>query len=81
MRRTTGTLALAAALLAGGAGAETLYQQDGITLKGDGADGDAHGQPLHVWQLNFAARNDSGRQLKHLTARFSIAAEAPPCTS
>ena len=40
-----------------------------------------HGQPLHVWRLDFAARNSSGRRLEHLTAHFSIASEAPPCTS
>ena len=33
------------------------------------------GQPLHVWQLDFAARNDSGWRLEHLTAHFSIASE------
>ena len=40
-----------------------------------------HGKPLHVWRLHFAARNGSGRNLEHLTAHFSIASEAPLCTS
>ena len=40
-----------------------------------------HGQPLHVWRLDFAARNGSGRKVEHLTANFGIASEAPPCTS
>ena len=39
-----------------------------------------HGKPLHVWRLRFAVRNGSGRNLEHLTAHFSIASEAPPCT-
>ena len=26
-----------------------------------------HGQLLHVWRMDFAARNGSGRKLKHLT--------------
>lgn len=104
MKRTAGTLVLAVALLAGGAGAETLYHQDGITLEGtvqmvtrtastcqvlaERHSAEVyerikanHGQPLHVWQLNFAARNDSGKQLENLMASFTIAAEAPPCTS
>ena len=40
-----------------------------------------HGQPLHVWRLDFAARNRSGRRLEHLTAHFKIASEWPPCTN
>jgi len=40
-----------------------------------------HGEPLHVWRLDFAARNGSGRWLEHLTANFSIASEWPPCTT
>ena len=40
-----------------------------------------HGQLLHVWQLDFAARNGSGRRLEHLTAHFKIASEWPPCTN
>ena len=40
-----------------------------------------HGQPLHVWRMDFSVRNDSGRRLEHLVASFSIASEAPPCTS
>ena len=40
-----------------------------------------HGQPLYVWRLRFIARNSSGRSLDHLTAQFSVASEAPPCTN
>ena len=40
-----------------------------------------HGQPLHVWRMDFAARNGSGRKLEHLTAHFKIASEWPPCTN
>ena len=40
-----------------------------------------HGQPLHVWRLDFAARNGSGRRLEQLTAHFRIEAEWPPCTN
>ena len=40
-----------------------------------------HGRPLHVWRLDFTARNGSGRRLEHLAAHFSIASEAPPCTT
>ena len=39
-----------------------------------------HGQPLHVWRLDFAARNGSGRRLEHLSAHLNIASERPPCT-
>ncbi len=40
-----------------------------------------HGQPLDVWQLDFSVHNGSGKRLDHLIARFSIAAEHPPCTN
>ena len=40
-----------------------------------------HGQPLHVWRLDFAARNGSGRRLEQLTAHFRIDSEWPPCTN
>ena len=40
-----------------------------------------HGQPLHVWRLDFAVRNGSGSKLEQVTAYLSIASEAPPCTS
>ena len=40
-----------------------------------------HGQPLHVWRLDFAVRNRSGRRLEQLKAHFSIASEWPPCTT
>ena len=40
-----------------------------------------HGQPLHVWRLDFAVRNSSDRRLEHLTANFRIGAQRPPCTT
>ena len=40
-----------------------------------------HGQPLDVWQLDFAARNGSGRRLAYLTAHLKIDSEWPPCTN
>ena len=40
-----------------------------------------HGQPLDVWQLDFAARNGSGRRLAYLTAHLKIESEWPPCTN
>ena len=39
------------------------------------------GKPLHVWQVDFAARNGSDRSLSHLRALFGIASEHPPCTN
>lgn len=38
-----------------------------------------HGQPLHVWRVDFVARNGSGKPLAQLKAYFSIASERPPC--
>ena len=40
-----------------------------------------HGQPLHVWRMDFGARNGSGRRLEQLTANFKIDSEWPPCTN
>ena len=40
-----------------------------------------HGLPLHVWRMDFAARNGSKRKLERLTALFKIASEWPPCTN
>ncbi len=40
-----------------------------------------HGRSLHVWRLDYAAHNGSGRQLEHLKASLTIAAEWPPCTT
>ena len=40
-----------------------------------------HGQPLHVWQLDFSARNGSDKPLSYLRAHFNIASEWPPCTN
>ena len=39
------------------------------------------GRPLHVWQLEYGARNGSGRRLEHLKASLTIAAEWPGCTA
>ena len=104
--RTAGFVAALALSLAaaGGATAQTLFEQDGIRFEGTAriVKHEAgvchvleehhspetyerirtnHGQPLHVWQLDFTARNDSGRPLDHLTVHFNIAAERPPCTT
>ena len=40
-----------------------------------------HGRPLHVWRLDYAALNGSGKVLSNLTAHFQIEAEWPPCTN
>ena len=40
-----------------------------------------HGQPLHVWRLDYSALNGSGKSLSDLTAHFQIEAEWPPCTN
>ena len=40
-----------------------------------------HGQPLRVWQLNFSARNGTGKALSYLKAGFSIESEWLPCTN
>ena len=40
-----------------------------------------HGQPLHVWRLDYSALNGSGRSLSDLTAHFQIDADWPPCTN
>ena len=40
-----------------------------------------HRQPLHVWRLDFDARNGSGRRLEHLTAYLKINSQWPPCTN
>ncbi|MCY4593863.1 MAG: hypothetical protein OXC19_03575 [Bryobacterales bacterium] len=97
--------AIAAGLLtAGSLPAETLYEQDGITLEGSVrlvhraaatcqvlAENESpetyeatkanHGQPLHVWRLDYGALNASGKALSNLTAHFQIEAEWPPCTN
>ena len=36
-----------------------------------------HGQPLHVWQLDFSAYNGTGKSLSHLRAGFEIESEWP----
>ena len=96
---------IAAGLLtAGFMSAETLYEQDGITLEGSvrlvhhnaaicqvlaesespetyEATKPNHGQPLHVWRLDYGVLNGSGQALSDVTAHFQIEAQWPPCTS
>ena len=77
--------------------AETLYERDGIELRGTArivtnevAVCDAkpvelltlkrhHGQPLHIWQLDFSVHNGSGQPLQHIVAHFNIRSKLPPC--
>ena len=40
-----------------------------------------HGQPIDLWQVDFAVRNESGRQIEHLRASGWVRAEHPPCTN
>ena len=40
-----------------------------------------HGAPMDIWRLDFSVRNDSGRWLNHLIARFQIESEWPYCTN
>ena len=40
-----------------------------------------HGQPLHVWRIDFVARNGSKRHLRYLTVHLTIASDWPPCTT
>ena len=40
-----------------------------------------HGQPLDLWQVDFAVRNESGRRIEHLRASGWVRAEYPPCTN
>ena len=40
-----------------------------------------HGRPLDLWQVDFAVRNESGRQIDHLRASSWVRAEHPPCTN
>ena len=39
------------------------------------------GRPLHVWQLDFSAHNNTGRTLDFLQANFDIQAPQAPCTN
>ena len=39
------------------------------------------GQPLDLWQVDFAVRNESGRRIEHLRASGWVRAEHPPCTN
>ena len=77
--------------------AETLYERDGIELRGTArivttevavCDTETvvfhtlkrhHGQPLHIWQLNFSVHNGSGQPLQHIVAHFNIRSKLPPC--
>ncbi len=38
------------------------------------------GQPLNLWELDFAVHNGSGRPLNHLIALYGIESPWPPCT-
>ena len=40
-----------------------------------------HGAPMDIWRLDFTVRNDSGRWLDHLIARFQIDSAWPDCTN
>ena len=39
------------------------------------------GQPLHVWQLDYAVRNGTERGLSYLRADFDVESEYPPCSN
>ncbi len=39
------------------------------------------GQPLHLWQVDFAVRNESGREIEYLRASRRVHSEHPPCTN
>ncbi len=39
------------------------------------------GQPLHVWQLDISAHNQTGKALDFLRADFTIESPWPPCTN
>ena len=41
----------------------------------------SHGQPLHIWQLNFSVHNGSGQPLQHIAAHFNIRSKLPPCSN
>ena len=38
------------------------------------------GQPLNLWELEFAVHNGSGKPLNHLIALYGIESPWPPCT-
>ena len=40
-----------------------------------------HGQPIHLWQLDYSAHNNTGKPLDFLTAAFDIDSPQPPCTT
>ena len=39
------------------------------------------GQPVHVWQLDISAHNNTGKPLDFLSAHFNIESPWPPCTN
>ena len=39
------------------------------------------GQPMHVWRMDFAAYNESGKWLEHLTANLKVSVDPPPCST
>ena len=100
--------ALAVALGAGSsspsAGAEILYDKEGIQLQGTARIVSRNattcnvleekysaeeyerlkanqGRPLHVWQMDYSAHNNTGKPLDFLQANFDIGAPHPPCTN
>ena len=38
-------------------------------------------QPLDLWQVDFAVRNESGREIEYLRASSWVHSEHPPCTN
>ena len=40
-----------------------------------------HGRGVDLWQVDFAVRNESGRQIEHLRSSGWVRAEHPPCTN
>ena len=39
------------------------------------------GRSLHLWQVDFSVRNESGRELGYLRASSWVRSESPPCTN
>ena len=54
---------------------EKYSAQEYERLKGN------QGRPLHLWQVDFAVRNESGRPLDYLRASAWVRSEQPPCTN
>ena len=54
---------------------EKYSEQEYERLKGN------QGQPLDLWQVDFAVRNESGRAIEYLRASGWVRSEHPPCTN